>query len=105
MSERDPMSSEPEIQIRKCANITELEACVALQREVWNFSDMDLVPLRMFVVADKVGGQVLGAFSGREMIGFAMSVPGTRGGRAYLHSHMLAGRADFRNSGIGRRLK
>jgi predicted GNAT superfamily acetyltransferase len=105
MSERDPMSSKAEIHIRKCANITELEACVALQKEVWNFSDMDLVPLRMFVVADKVGGQVLGAFHGDKMIGFAMAVPGTRGGHAYLHSHMLAVRADFRNSGIGRRLK
>jgi predicted GNAT superfamily acetyltransferase len=93
------------IMIRKCNGIEELRACVALQKEVWNFSDAELVPLRMFVVAEKVGGQVMGAFLGQEMIGFALSVPGTRSGHVYLHSHMLAVRKEHRNSGLGRRLK
>ena len=93
------------IEVRPCRGLEELRACVALQKEVWNFSDAELVPLRMFVVADKVGGQVLGAFDGGTMVGFAMSVPGTRSGHIYLHSHMLAVRADHRNSGLGRRLK
>ena len=83
----------------------EFRACVALQKEVWNFSDADLVPLRMFVVADKVGGQVMGAFEGDAMVGFALSVPGTRSGHVYLHSHMLAVRTEYRNGGLGRRLK
>ncbi|HET9364048.1 MAG TPA: hypothetical protein VFP71_03575, partial [Candidatus Angelobacter sp.] len=34
-----------EITIRKCQGIDELNACVALQKEVWNFADVDLVPL------------------------------------------------------------
>jgi predicted GNAT superfamily acetyltransferase len=91
--------------IRHCQGLEELRACVALQREVWNFTDAELVPLRMFVVAEKVGGQVMGAFAGKEMVGFALSVPGTRSGRVYLHSHMLAVRKDHRNGGLGRRLK
>jgi predicted GNAT superfamily acetyltransferase len=91
--------------IRHCHGIEELRTCVALQKEVWNFADADLVPLRMFVVAEKVGGQVMGAFEGKEMVGFALSVPGTRSGHVYLHSHMLAVRKDHRNSGLGRRLK
>ena len=93
------------ILVRRCHGIEELRACVALQKEVWNFTDAELVPLRMFVVADKVGGQVLGAFAGSEMVGFALSVPGTRSGHIYLHSHMLAVRKEHRNSGLGRRLK
>lgn len=93
------------IVVRNCHGLDELRACVALQKEVWNFSDTDLVPLRMFVVAEKVGGQVMGAFNGKEMVGFALSVPGTRSGHVYLHSHMLAVRKDQRNSGLGRRLK
>jgi predicted GNAT superfamily acetyltransferase len=93
------------IVIRRCHGLEELRACVALQKEVWNFSDAELVPLRMFVVAEKVGGQVMGAFDGHEMVGFALSVPGTRTGHVYLHSHMLAVRKEFRNSGLGRRLK
>jgi predicted GNAT superfamily acetyltransferase len=91
--------------IRSCHGLEELRACVALQKEVWNFTDAELIPLRMFVVAEKVGGQVMGAFVGSEMVGFALSVPGTRDGHIYLHSHMLAVRKDQRNSGLGRRLK
>ena len=98
------MSAEA-IVIRRCQGLDELRACVALQKEVWNFSDAELVPLRMFVVAEKVGGQVMGAFKGREMVGFALSVPGTRSGQVYLHSHMLAVAKEHRNSGLGRRLK
>ncbi|HWY56391.1 MAG TPA: GNAT family N-acetyltransferase [Terriglobales bacterium] len=98
------MSAES-IVIRKCEQLDEMRACVGLQKEVWSFSDADLVPLRMFVVAEKVGGQVIGAFAGSEMVGFALSIPGFRGGHSYLHSHMLAVRKQYQNSGVGRRLK
>jgi predicted GNAT superfamily acetyltransferase len=94
-----------EIAIRKCEGIEEFNACVALQKEVWNFADIDLIPLRMFVVSQKIGGQIIGAFSGGELVGFAFSIPGSRAGHAYLHSHMLAVRNTFRNHGLGRRLK
>jgi predicted GNAT superfamily acetyltransferase len=93
------------IVIRRCQNLDELRACVALQKEIWNFTDAELVPLRMFVVAEKVGGQVMGAFDGKDMVGFALSVPGMRSGYVYLHSHMLAVRKEHRNTGLGRRLK
>jgi predicted GNAT superfamily acetyltransferase len=39
------------------------------------------------------------------MVGFALAVPGVRGGHCYLHSHMLAVRKDYRNVGLGRRIK
>jgi len=93
------------VELRHCRGIEDFRACVSLQKEVWNFTDAELVPLRMFVVADKVGGQVMGAFDGKEMVGFALSIPGTRSGHIYLHSHMLAVRKDHRNGGLGRRLK
>ena len=93
------------IAIRNCSTNAELAACVALQKTVWNFSDLDLVPLRMFVVALKIGGQVIGAFDGNRLIGFALSIPGSRSGHPYLHSHMLAVLEEYRNLGLGRRLK
>jgi predicted GNAT superfamily acetyltransferase len=98
------LSSDP-VLIRHCQGLEELRACITLQKEVWNFTDAELVPLRMFVVAERVGGQVMGAFAGNKMVGFALSVPGTRSGHIYLHSHMLAVRKDHRNTGLGRRLK
>ena len=93
------------VEVRLCKGLEELNACVCLQKEVWNFSDYDLVPLRLFVVAQKIGGQVIGAFERGHLIGFAMSIPGERDGKPYLHSHMLAVRESYRNTGIGRRLK
>ena len=94
-----------EIVVRPCRGLGEMRACVALQKEVWNISDAELVPLRLFVVAEKIGGQVMGAFQGREVVGFAMALPGLRGSRAYLHSQMLAVREQYRNHGLGKRLK
>lgn len=97
--------STDQIVIRKCHGLDEMRACVALQKEVWNFSDIDLIPVRMFVVAEKIGGQVIAAFDGDEMVSFALAIPGSRGGHSYLHSHMLAVRAHYRNAGLGRRMK
>jgi predicted GNAT superfamily acetyltransferase len=91
--------------IRKCTGIEEFKACVDLQKEVWKFSDLDVVPLRMFIVADKIGGQIIGTFDGDVLVGFALAIPGMRNGRQYLHSHMLAVRESHRNAGLGRRMK
>jgi predicted GNAT superfamily acetyltransferase len=100
------------VAIRKCETLAEMQACFALQKEVWKFSDADLVPVRMFVVASKIGGQVIGAFvggdgesDGGELVAFATAIPGMRNGHCYLHSHMLAVRQQFRNGGLGRRMK
>ncbi len=97
------------IVIRHCANLDEMRSCVALQKEVWNFSDAELVPLRMFVVAEKIGGQVIVAFDAtsaqEKLAGFAFSVPGARDGHSYLHSHMLAVAPQYRDAGLGRRIK
>jgi predicted GNAT superfamily acetyltransferase len=94
-----------EVHIRKCDALGEMQACFALQKEVWRFSDADLIPVRMFVVAPKIGGQVIGAFDDKELVGFAIAIPGVRNGHSYLHSHMLAVRQRYRNAGLGRRLK
>ena len=94
-----------EIVVRKCQGTDEFRLCVELQQEVWKFSDAELIPLRMFVVADKVGGQIVGAFDGGELIGFAISVPGHRNGHSYLHSHMAGVDERYRNAGVGRKLK
>ena len=93
------------IEIRPCRGLDEFRACVALQKEVWDFADADLIPLRMFVVAEKIGGQIIGSFEGSELVGFALAIPGNRNGHLYLHSHMLAVREQYRNRGLGRSMK
>src|SRR5580698_2520794 len=94
------------IEIRKLTDREDLKAVVKLQRQIWGFEDVDLIPLRLFVVASKIGGQVYGAFDGSQLIGFCMSIPGLKpGGKTYLHSHMLGVLAEYRNTGVGRTLK
>ncbi len=109
------MTPDP-ILIRPCEGFEELSACVQLQVEVWGYGDRDVVPRRVFIVSKSIGGQVMGAFdtslpgagsegNAESLIGFAMALPGIREGRPYLHSHMLAVNPDYRDRGIGRRLK
>jgi predicted GNAT superfamily acetyltransferase len=94
------------IDIRTLTGREELKNVVRLQRQIWGFEDVDLIPLRLFVVAVKIGGQVFGAFDGKQMVGFCMAIPGLKsGGKTYLHSHMLGVSADYRNAGVGRSLK
>jgi predicted GNAT superfamily acetyltransferase len=97
--------NETGIEIRPLTTLEEFERCVVLQLEVWGYSDGDLIPRRVFLVAQRIGGQVLGAFDGDTVVAFAMALPGYRNGHAYLHSHMLAVLPDYRNAGLGRRLK
>ena len=79
---------------------------VRLQKEIWQFEDVDLLPVRLFVVAGKIGGQTFGAYDGKAMVGFALAIPGIKPGYgAYLHSHMVGVSAAYRNAGIGRMLK
>ena len=108
------------IVIRNCSGFDELEACVQLQIETWGYDDSDVIPRKAFLVGQKIGGQVIGAFdtdlpgatpegTPESLVGFAMSLPGMKTGggepRPYLHSHMLAVRSSYRNRGLGAQIK
>jgi predicted GNAT superfamily acetyltransferase len=116
------------IVVRPCAGFDELQACVRLQIETWGLEHYDVVPRKLFRVAQKVGGQVMAAFDtelesepdaglpmnlrrggAQSMVGFLLALPGIRSAsgaaRPYLHSHMLAVREEYRNRGLGARLK
>src|SRR3981189_2856732 len=79
VTEANSRTATGEVTIRKCEALEEMQACFALQKEVWKFADADLIPVRMFVVASKIGGQVIGAFDetddANELVGFALAIP------------------------------
>ncbi len=94
------------IEVRQLSDHADLTEAVRLQKEIWGFEEIELLPVRLFVVATKIGGQVLGAYEGGRMIGFCLCIPGLKpGGVCYLHSHMMGVVADYRNRGVGRLLK
>lgn len=94
------------MEIRQLRKHEEFAEVVRLQQEIWGFQDVELLPLRLFVVADKIGGQILGAFDQDRMVAFCLCIPGLKpGGKSYLHSHMLGVLPEYRNSGLGRQMK
>lgn len=94
------------MEIGEISTRPEFELAVDLQREIWGFADIDLLPVRLFVVASKIGGQAFGAFDGERMIGFCLAIPGMKPGpKSYLHSHMLGVLPEYNNRGAGRALK
>lgn len=92
-----------EIDVRHCSALAEYEECVRLEHTVWG-EDI-AVPSAVFVVAHHTGGQVVGAFHEGKMAGFTLALAAMRVGKPFLHSHMTAVLPEFRDGGIGRRLK
>jgi len=54
------------IRIRSCSGMDEMQACVDLQIETWGYDESDVIPRKTFLLAQKIGGQVLGAFEDRD---------------------------------------
>lgn len=94
------------IETRPLSQYSDLAAVVRLQQEIWGFEEIELLPVRLFVVATKIGGQVFGAYDGDKLVAFCLAIPGLKPqGKYYLHSHMLGVRPEYRNAGVGRMLK
>jgi predicted GNAT superfamily acetyltransferase len=94
------------IEVKQLTMHPQFVEAVQLQQEIWGFDDIELLPVRLFVVANKVGGHAFGAYDGDRMVGFCLAIVGLKaGGKYYLHSHMLGVRPEYRNHGVGRMLK
>lgn len=94
------------IELRALKSHADLAACMQLQRDTWGRDYADCVPASILKVSQMVGGVSGGAFTeeGR-LVGFVYGLTGVRDGRLIHWSHMLAVASDFRNHGVGRRLK
>jgi predicted GNAT superfamily acetyltransferase len=95
-----------EVQIRECTTIEEFDACIQLQREAFQLPDLEISPRRHLIVSQRAGGWTLGAFVGREMVGFVHHLVAVRGGVEIIgYSHMMAVARAFQNRGVGAHLK
>lgn len=93
------------LRMERLHTLEHFEQCVAIQSATWNYSPHELFPRRAFLLAEKLGGHVLGAFDNEALVAFTLAYPGYRNGHAYLHSQMLAVLPPYRNAGAGRALK
>ena len=110
-----------ELTVRHCHGMDEFEACVEVQRQTWGYPDLEMTPRKAFLLAQQLGGQVIGAFDREQrLVAFAMAMAALDPSSAslalakpgepaeptpYLHSHMLAVLPAYRDQGLGTELK
>lgn len=94
-----------EIIVRECTEIAEFYGCIDIQRKVFGSSELEISPVRHFIVAKHAGGFTLGAFVVGKLAGFVLSNAGFRGAESFFYSHMTAVSGEFQNLGIGAKLK
>ena len=102
---RVPCSTSAAIVIRPLSTHQEYRRCQELQKEIWGFSDLMVIPVSQLISAQEHGGLVLGAFDGPEMIGFLYGYLGRRYGRFLMFSQRMGVLPAYRGRGIGYRMK
>lgn len=96
------------IPIRRARSLEDYAACIAIQKEVWGFTDpADYASLPLLRVQNTYGGSVLVAEDTHGRIcAFAYALLGrNREGRDFWWSHMAAVGLAFQGTGIGFELK
>jgi predicted GNAT superfamily acetyltransferase len=101
------------ISIRSLTIYEEMGQAEDLQRSVWPGSETDVIPAHLMLTMAHNGGVVLGAFDEDKLVGYILGFLGTdsqspdRVAMARLKhcSHQLGVHPDYRNLGLGYRLK
>lgn len=97
------------IQIRPITGLEEIHECERLQKQVWGFEDISVVPHHVLITAAKSGGLLLGAFENNELVGFVFGFLGLEAAGPqprFKHcSLMCAVLEERRYQGVGHQLK
>jgi predicted GNAT superfamily acetyltransferase len=103
---RKKKKDEIKVTIAPFRSLADYKACEEIQREVWHFQDIDIVPVSLLLAMSRMGGVLVGAFNNLgNLVGFAFSFPGSSDGASVYHAHMLAVRTAYRNFDVGFKLK
>lgn len=103
-----------ETSIRIITNPQEVHAVEDLQQLVWPGADTEIVPAHLLIAAITHGGLLIGAFNEQpdamdSLLGFVFGFPGfyqTPDGPRLMHcSHLLGIHPEYRDQGIGYKLK
>jgi predicted GNAT superfamily acetyltransferase len=88
--------------ICRLSRFEEFRGCEKIQQHVWGSVGVGAEVLK---VTSTYGGEVLGAFVGKRLAGFLYAFLARRRGRLIHWSHMMAVEPQFRNAGLGFRMK
>ena len=95
-----------EISIRECVSIDDFQQCIELERSVFDDEDIDIMPVRLYMISKHCNAPTFGAFTetGR-LIGFGHTSLALVGGHIIYHSHLAGVVEAMRHKDIGYRLK
>ncbi|HVF88438.1 MAG TPA: hypothetical protein VNH22_00130 [Blastocatellia bacterium] len=98
--------SQGDFTIRECVSIEDFQKCIELERAVWRDDDIDIMPIRLYMISKACQAPTFGAFDeeGR-LVGFVHTMLALLGGAVVYHSHMAAVVEGMRHRDIGLRLK
>lgn len=107
------VSSDVSIPLRILDTPVEMEEIEKLERSIWPGSETDVIPSHLLLAAVHGGGLVIGALDHAKepprLVGFVFGFPGlyyTPDGPRIKHcSHQLGVLPEYRNTGLGTRLK
>lgn len=100
-----PTKSKPVVTIRDLDSFEDLSRAQVIEKEIWELSDLDVTPMTLAIAIREAGNLWLGAFDGKEMVGFAFGFLGMEHGEVMVHSHVLGVLPDYRDSDLGYKLK
>ena len=90
---------------RELKSAADLKAVEELQRVVWGVKDIDVLSPLTLRASIETGALLLGAFDGATLAGFVYAFPGYVHRQIELHSDMTGLRPEYRDQGLGYRLK
>lgn len=98
--------SDEEITIRECLSVDDFQQCIELERLVWNDDDIDIMPIRLYMISKSCNAPTFGAFtaSGR-LIGFVHTSLALLGKNLVYHSHLSGVIEELRHKDIGYQMK
>jgi predicted GNAT superfamily acetyltransferase len=95
-----------EIIIRECVSIDDFQRCIELERLVWKDDDIDIMPIRLYMISKNCNAPTFGAFkSSGQLVGFVHTSIAILDGQAVYHSHLAGVIEELRHRDIGFKLK
>ncbi|MCD8511236.1 MAG: GNAT family N-acetyltransferase [Bacillus sp. (in: Bacteria)] len=91
------------IEFKFISGVANMEKVIPLQERTWGKNTVTVLP--HLIAAVHNGGMVIGAYDEAELVGFVYGFPGYKDKVNFLVSHMMAVLPNYRNDGIGEKLK
>jgi predicted GNAT superfamily acetyltransferase len=98
--------SASEYTIRECETIDDFKQCIELERTVWKDDDVDIMPVRLYLISRVCNAPTIGAFDQAGcLVGFVHTMVALMNKQPIYHSHMAAVIEGLRHKEIGYRMK